>query len=211
MRKITLILLVLCLTIGLAACSAGNSEESAGAKNGSEEAAAEQTENTGTDDNGSDTETLVVYFSVTGNTKGVAEKIASITGADAYEIRAAQEYTDADIDYNDSESRATHEQNDPSARPEIGSEQISLDGYKTIYIGYPIWWGEEPRIMDTFVESYNFDGITMIPFCTSGSSGIGVSARNLESNAGSGKWLEGDRFESSISEDELKSWIEGLE
>ena len=97
----------------------------------------------------------------------MAEKIASITRADTYEIEAAQEYTDADLDWNDDDSRSTHEQNDPDVRPEIGSEKVSLEGYKTIYIGYPIWWGEEPRIMDTFVESYDFDGITMIPFCTS--------------------------------------------
>ena len=153
---------------------------------------------------------LVVYFSNTGNTKAVAQKIAGITGADTYEIKAAVEYTDADLNWNDDNSRTTKEQNDPSVRPEIGSEKISLDGYKTIYIGYPIWWGEEPRIMDTFVESYEFDGITMIPFCTSGSSGIGRSGQNLADNAGSGNWLPGERFSAGASEDDIKSWIEGL-
>ena len=155
--------------------------------------------------------TLVVYFSATGTTKGVAEKIAGITGADTYEIKAAQEYTDADLNWNDSSSRSTKEQNDSSARPEIGSDAVSLDGYTTIYIGYPIWWGEEPRIMDTFVESHSFDGITMIPFCTSSSSGIGRSGQNLADNAGSGTWLEGKRFGAGASEDEIKSWIEGLQ
>ena len=155
--------------------------------------------------------TLVVYFSVTGNTKSVAEKIASVTGADIYEIKAALEYTDEDINYNDSDSRTSKEQNDSSARPEIGSEEISLDGYSTFYIGYPIWWGEEPRIMDTFAESYNFDGITVIPFCTSGSSGIGRSGQNLADNAGSGNWIEGKRFGGGASEDEIRSWIEGLQ
>ena len=158
----------------------------------------------------SSNDTLVVYFSATGNTKGVAEKIASITGADIYEIKAAQEYTDADLDWNDKDSRTTHEQNDASVRPEIGSDPVSLEGYTTIYIGYPIWWGEEPRIMDTFVESYDFDGITMIPFCTSSSSGIGRSGQNLADNAGSGNWQEGARFSGGASEEELKSWIEGL-
>ena len=151
-----------------------------------------------------------MYFSATGNTRSVAEKIASITGADTYEIKAAQEYTDADLDWNDSDSRTTHEQNDASARPEIGSDPVSLERYKTVYIGYPIWWGEEPRIMDTFVESYDFSGITMIPFCTSSSSGIGRSGKNLADNAKSGNWLEGARFSGSASEDELKSWIKGL-
>jgi len=158
----------------------------------------------------SNSDTLVVYFSATGNTKGVAEKIASITGADIYEIKAAQEYTDEDLDWNNKDSRTTHEQNDASVRPEIGSDPVSLEGYTTIYIGYPIWWGEEPRIMDTFVENYDFNGITMIPFCTSGSSSIGSSGQNLEDNAGSGNWQEGARFSGGASEEELRSWIEGL-
>ena len=154
---------------------------------------------------------LVVYFSATGTTKGVAEKIAGITGADTYEIKAAQEYTDADLNWNDSDSRSTKEQNDSSLRPEIGSDAISLDGYSTIYIGYPIWWGEEPRILDTFVERYDFNGKTMIPFCTSSSSGIGRSGQNLADNAGSGTWLDGKRFDGGVSEDELRSWIDGLQ
>jgi flavodoxin len=172
---------------------------------------AEVTSSEETDNTQKDGGTLVVYFSATGTTKGVAEKIAGITGADTYEIKAAQEYSDEDLNWNDSNSRSTKEQNDSSVRPEIGSEAVSLDGYSTIYIGYPIWWGEEPRIMDTFVESYNFDGITMIPFCTSSSSGIGRSGQNLADNAGSGSWLEGKRFGAGASEDDIRSWIEGLQ
>ena len=154
---------------------------------------------------------LVVYFSATGTTEGVAERIANVTGADVYEILAAQPYTEADLNYNDNSSRSTTEQNDKSVRPEIGSEDISLEGYTTIYLGFPIWWGEEPRILDTFVEKYNFDGITVIPFCTSGSSGIGRSGSNMEELAGSGTWLQGERFSGGVSEEELKSWIEGLQ
>ena len=153
---------------------------------------------------------LVVYFSVTGNTKTISEKIATLTDADLYEIKPAVEYTDADIDYGNSNSRTSKEQNDSSVRPEIQSETISLERYDTIYIGYPIWWGEEPRIMDTFVESYDFGDITMIPFCTSGSSGIGNSGKNLATNAGSGNWLEGKRFSAQVSENELKDWIGNL-
>ncbi|MCR5371700.1 MAG: flavodoxin, partial [Clostridium sp.] len=89
-------------------------------------------------------------------------------------------------------------------------EEISLDGYTTVYLGFPIWWGEEPRILDTFVEKYSFEGITVIPFCTSGSSGIGRSGPNMEALAGSGTWKEGKRFSGSVSEEELRSWIEGL-
>lgn len=200
MKKIISLLLTAMLGFGLAACSSGTAQTSISTEGSS--AAENNKENGGV---------LVVYFSQTGNTKGVAEKIASITGADIYEIKAAQDYTDADLDYNDSNSRATREQNDPSARPEIGSSKVSLEGYKTIYIGYPIWWGEEPRIMDTFVESYSFDGITMIPFCTSESSGIGSSGKHLADNAGSGNWLDGQRFGAGASEDDVRSWIEGLQ
>ena len=156
-------------------------------------------------------DTLVVVFSATGTTKGVAEKIASITDADLYEIIPAKPYSDADLDWNDKNSRTTIEQNDASVRPAISGEAISLEGYKTIYIGYPIWWGEEPRIMDTFVENYNFDGITMIPFCTSGGSGIGRSGKNLAEHAGSGNWLDGDRLQGSASEADLQAWIGGLQ
>ena len=154
---------------------------------------------------------LVVYFSATGTTKDVAEKIAAITDADLYEIKAAQEYTEDDLNWHDDNSRTTKEQDDKSVRPEIGSDPVTLDGYTTIYIGYPIWWGEEPRIMDTFVESYSFDGITMIPFCTSSSSGIGRSGTNLAENAGSGNWLDGQRFGAGASESEIQSWIDGLQ
>ncbi len=153
---------------------------------------------------------LVAYFSATGTTKGVAEKIAAITGGDLYEIVPAQPYSDADLNWNDRNSRSTKEQNDKSVRPGIGSEQLDLTGYKRIYLGFPIWWGEEPRIMDTFVESYDFDGMTLIPFCTSSSSGIGRSGPNMQALAGSGTWLDGERFGASVSEADLQSWIEGL-
>ena len=175
-----------------------------------QEADAEDMSSEETDNTQQTKGTLVVYFSATGTTKGVAEKIAASTDGDLYEIKAAQEYTDADLNWNDSGSRSTKEQNDPSVRPEIGSEAVSFDGYTTIYIGYPIWWGEEPRIMDTFVESYSFDGITVIPFCTSSSSGIGKSGKNLADNAGSGNWLEGQRFGAGASEAEISSWIDSL-
>lgn len=207
MRKLIGIITALMLIMSvLVLTGCGGNNDSSEKADASEEVQAEQ--DTASDAGNSDT--LVIYFSETGNTRGVAEKIASITDADIYEIKAAEEYTDADLDWNDSDSRATREQNDASARPEIGSDPVSLEGYKTVYIGYPIWWGEEPRIMDTFVESHDFDGITMIPFCTSGSSDIGKSAKNLADNAGSGNWLEGERFDGGVSEEELKSWIEGL-
>ncbi|HAL59623.1 MAG TPA: flavodoxin, partial [Sarcina sp.] len=104
---------------------------------------------------------LVAFFSATGTTKGVAERIASVTGGNLYEILAAEPYSSDDLNYNDQSSRTTKEQNDKSVRPEIGSGDLSLEGFTTVYLGFPIWWGEEPRILDTFVEKYNFEGITV--------------------------------------------------
>ena len=153
---------------------------------------------------------LVAYFSATGTTKGVAERLASAVGGDLYEIVPAEPYSDADLNWNDRESRSTREQNDKSVRPGIASETVDLSGYATIYVGFPIWWGEEPRIMDTFVESYDFSGKTVIPFCTSSSSGIGSSGRNLEQLTSGATWLDGARFGGSVSEDELRAWADGL-
>lgn len=133
---------------------------------------------------------LVLYFSATGTTRGVAEKIAALTKADIFEIVPAQPYTAADLNWNDRNSRTSIETDDPSCRPEIDGEPADLEGYSTIFIGYPIWWGDIPRIMSTFVESYDFEEITMIPFCTSGGSGVGQSDKHLEEQAGSGNWLK---------------------
>ncbi|MCQ2535140.1 MAG: flavodoxin [Clostridia bacterium] len=229
MKKLFSIILMSILTFGLVAC-ADTSENKVADENSFVEESSTVTEETNKnvlqenitseekspDEQETITEPsgkhiLVVYFSVTGNTKTIAEKIATLTDADLYEIKPAVEYTDADIDYGDSNSRTSKEQNDLSVRPEIQSETISLEGYDTIYIGYPIWWGEEPRIMDTFVESYDFGDITMIPFCTSGSSGIGNSGKNLADNADSGNWLEGQRFSATASESELEDWISNLQ
>lgn len=154
--------------------------------------------------------TLVVYFSATGTTKSVAETIASVTGADLYEITPAQPYSSDDLNYNDSSTRATREQHDKSVRPEIIGQIESWDSYSVVFLGHPIWWGEEPRIMDTFVESYDFTGKTVIPFCTSGSSGVGSSDDNMKANAGTGTWFAGTRFKNGITEGDIQDWISGL-
>ncbi|MBQ3304938.1 MAG: flavodoxin [Clostridia bacterium] len=161
-------------------------------------------------ENAAHSDALMVYFSCTGTTKGVAEKLAKVTGADLYEIVPAVPYTDEDLNYSDRSTRATSEQDHPDTRPEIGGEDIDLAGYNTVYIGYPIWWGEEPRILCTFVEAHDFTGMTVIPFCTSGGSGIGRSGRDLAELAGTGTWLDGARHSGSISEDELLAWVNGL-
>ena len=157
-----------------------------------------------------DGKVLVVVFSATGTTKAVAEKIAAIEGADLYEIIPVEPYTEADLNYNDRSSRSMTEQNDKSVRPEIAGESLDLTGYTRVYVGYPIWCAEEPRIMDTFAESYDFSGLTVIPFCTSGSSGIGKSGRNLAEKALTGTWLEGKRFPGSATEADVQKWIESL-
>ena len=205
MKKKVLATVLMILTVCLmSACGSSGSEEQ-GETESQPDSTAEESADAATP------ETLVISFSVTGNTEGVADAIAQITGADTYKIEAEEPYTDADIDYNNDSSRASVEQDDPTVRPAFAGETPSLEGVTTVYLGYPIWFGQEPRIMDTFVEAIDFDGVTVIPFCTSGSSGIGDSAKNLEQNAGSGTWLDGMRFSAGASEDELKSWIESLQ
>lgn len=150
---------------------------------------------------------LIAYFSATGNTEAVAENLMIATGADLYKIVPEEPYTDADLDYENDQSRAALEMNDPDARPAIGGEPLSLEGYEIVYLGYPIWYGEAPRIMSTFVEEHDFNGITVIPFCTSGGSDIGNSADILEEQAGGGSWVEGKRFDSDVTYEELEEWI----
>ena len=150
---------------------------------------------------------LVIVFSCTGTTRGVAEKIAALTGAELVDLVPAQLYTAEDLNYNDRSTRATVEQNTPEARPEIASD-ISLDGVTTLYLGYPIWWGQAPRIMSTFVESHDFTGITVVPFCTSGGSGAGRTGETLGEQAGTGTFLTSTRFSSGVSDSELQSWID---
>lgn len=218
------IFLCMVLVFGLTACGSEKADNTANTqpdvKEASQDADKKETdlntpesskEDAGKQETGQGKDTLVVYFSATGTTKGVAEKIAAVTDADMYEIVPAEPYSSADLDWNDDDSRTTTEMNDKNARPEIGSGDVSLEGYSRVYIGYPIWWGDAPRIMSTFVEKYDFEGKTVIPFCTSGGSGIGMSGDNLKEQAGSGNWLAGDKLDSDISEEELKTWINGLE
>ncbi len=153
---------------------------------------------------------LVAYFSATGNTEKAAGYIAGATGGTLYEIVPEVPYTQEDLNYNDSTTRATTEQHDPNARPAIQGSVENMAEYDVIYLGYPIWWGEAPKIIYTFLESYDFSGKTIVPFCTSGSSGIGSSATNLHSLAGGATWLSGKRFSSSPSKSEVEEWVNGL-
>lgn len=154
--------------------------------------------------------TIVVYFSRTGNTEKIAHDLIDLTGADSYVIESAVPYTDEDIAYNNSSCRANQEQNDKTVRPEIADPIESLDGYDTVFLGYPIWWGQEPRIIDTFLERYDFSDKTVIPFCTSASSGISVSEKNIAALVPIGEQLTGRRFAASASRDDVKAWHDSL-
>lgn len=154
---------------------------------------------------------LVAYFSATGTTKGVAEHIANGLNADIYEIIPEEPYTDADLNYKDNNSRSTIEMNDPSSRPAISGSVENMEQYDIVFIGYPIWWGEAPRIVSTFVESYDFSGKTIVPFCTSGGSGVGSSASNLEQLTSGATWMEGRRLSGSDSRETVMEWVNGLD
>lgn len=155
--------------------------------------------------------TLVVYFSRTGNTEKIAEYIIDLTNADSYVIEAAIPYTDSDIRYQDNNCRANKEQNDKTVRPEIAEPIESIDSYDVIYLGYPIWWGEEPRIIDTFLESYDFSDKIVVPFCTSASSGNAASEKNIAALVPIGNLLEGKRFSANTSQETVKAWLNTLE
>lgn len=149
---------------------------------------------------------LVVYFSCTNTTKTLAEYAANILGADIYEIVPAEPYTEADLAYY-TNGRADLEQNDPSAPPEISGGIDNISDYDTIILGYPIWPGQAPRIICTFLESYDFSGKTIVPFCTSHSRGMGSSADNLHTLC-SAEWESGKRFGGGASKDEINEWLQ---
>lgn len=226
MKKFAAFLLTFLMSVSLVAC-AGNSESvEAGfpdvGSSVSEETSVPKSEATqhdeteetqpisGTDTEAEGTKVLVAYFSATNTTEGVAEHIANGLNADLYEIVPEEPYTDADLNYNDNNSRSTLEMNDPSARPAISGSVENMEQYDIIFIGYPIWWGEAPRIVSTFMESYDFSGKTIVPFCTSGGSGIGSSASNLEQLTSGAAWLDGRRLNGSDSQDTVMEWVNGL-
>lgn len=155
--------------------------------------------------------TLVAYFSATGNTERIAQQLQSILNADLYEITPQVPYTSADLDYSNENCRANLEQNDPDARPAIAGSAVNMENYDTVFLGYPIWWGQAPKILSTFLESYELDGVTLMPFCTSGSSGIGSSDDNLHALAPNANWMDGERFNSSVTADMLAAWVDSLD
>lgn len=232
MKKVITVLISLLMILSLAAC--GNSASQTGQPSTEEKQTADtvnseepvensaNAENTDTSEGQTNesenpdileeqaTKVLVAYFSATNTTQGIAEHIANGLNADIYEIVPKEPYTDADLDYNDNNSRTTIEMNDPDARPAITGSVEDMEQYDIVFIGYPIWWGEAPRIVSTFVESYDFSGKTIVPFCTSGGSGVGSSATNLEQLTDGADWLPGKRLNGSDSQDTVMEWVNGL-
>ena len=155
---------------------------------------------------------LVVYYSASGHTKTVAGYIAQATGGDIFEITPVEPYTDDDLNWSDSDSRVTREHEDESLRDvELTTTEVeNWDSYDTVFIGYPIWWGIAAWPVDGFVEANDFTGKTVIPFCTSSSSGLGESGDLLAELAASGDWQEGQRFRSSVSQEDVNEWVDSL-
>ena len=228
MKKLTAIFLCFVMALSLAACGnttsstnesstpessvppasseASNTSESTLSTAASQEPASQQ------ETEGKVGNTLVVYFSATGNTEQAATYIAGITGGDLVELEPADPYTDEDLNYNNEDSRVSHEHEDESLRNvELVADTVeNWDSYDTIFIGYPIWWGIAAWPVDTFVEANDFTGKTVIPFATSTSSGLGESGQLLAELAGTGDWQEGMRFRSSVSEGDGQEWLDSL-
>ena len=226
MKNLFSMLLALAMAVSLAACGAGASGIPQESQSGSSSSANEPPASAEPDSipdpsketsgsiqepsEGAVHSTLVACFSATGNTEGVAQHLQALLDADLYEIVPTDPYSDDDLNYNVSDYRANQEQNDPDARPAIDGGVDNIEDYDVIFLGYPIWWGEAPRIISTFLESYDFTGKTIVPFCTSGSSGMGGSAEHLADLAAEAVWLEGVRFDPGASQKEVASWIDGL-
>ena len=225
MKRTLSLLLSLVMALSLAACSGsgdGSSSqvssaapESSAAESSASESSSEAPSSSEVssqaqaEDTGSGSSVLVVYYSATGNTAQVAQYIADSTGGDLVEIQPVEPYTDDDLNWTDDNSRVSQEHADESLRDvELVADTVdNWDQYDTVIIGYPIWWGIAAWPVDGFVEANDFSGKTVIPFCTSSSSGLGESGQLLADMAGTGDWQEGQRFRSGVSQEDVQSWI----
>lgn len=153
---------------------------------------------------------LVAYFSASGVTKNAAEKLAKAANADLFEIKPVRPYTDADLDWTDKKSRSTVEMNDLSSRPEIANKCENIGSYDVVFVGFPIWWYVEPRIIDTFLESYDFSGKTVIPFATSGGSGLGKTSENFKKILGANTTVKDGKLLTRASETDVSGWVKSL-
>ena len=215
MKKKFALLLAACLALAAVGCGSTAASGSA-ATPAFSETADSQTQPTPTAEPEATPETtpeaeassriLVAYFSCTGHTQAVAEQIAQQTGADLYEITPADPYTAEDLNYKDNNCRANQEMNDPAARPALGGDALELSDYDTILLGYPIWWGTMPRILNTFLDTYDLSGKTVLPFCTSSSSGISQSLAALKEVAPSADVRDGLRA-SGPEDSGIAAWL----
>lgn len=199
MKKILAILLSITCILTLAACSSNSKEE-------------ETTETETTSQTITNKKTLVVYYSATGNTKEVANYIASTTQGDLFEIVPKQPYSDDDLDWTNEDSRVSKEHENENER-KVELEKTTVENwndYDIVFIGYPIWWGIAAWPVDSFVQENDFTGKKVIPFATSASSGLGESGELLAKLAGTGDWQEGQRFSSGADEDSVKEWLSNL-
>ena len=228
MKKCGFLLMTVCILIAsmLAGCGAGSgqnenqTQSDTGAVSENESSAAtteedstEASSETETDGDGVQGKILVVYFSATGNTERVAEVIADTTGGELFELEPVDPYTDEDLNYSDDNSRVSREYADEGLR-NVELVADTVDGWQDVervYIGYPVWWGNAAWPVNTFVEANDFTGKTVIPFCTSASSGLGDSGELLAELAGTGDWQEGMRFSSGVSDEDVAAWVESLE
>ena len=203
MKKLTALFLGLILMLNFVALAGVALAET-------QDAAAEAVDETAETAEG---KTLVVYFSATGNTEAAANYIAEATGADILALEPMEPYTDDDLDWTDENSRVVYEHDHPEDRAVelVAATVENWDECDTVFIGYPIWWGIAAWPVDTFVEANDFTGKTVIPFCTSSSSDLGVSGELLAELAGSGEWLEGMRFSSRVTAEDVQAWLDTLE
>ena len=207
MKKIISLFMVLTMVLSLAACSTNQSpRESTPEEQPDSSAEAQQPTNEAG-------KTLVAYYSATGNTENVANYIATATDGDLFELEPAEPYSDADLNWTDDNSRVVREHDDESLRDiELVADTVeNWNSYDTVFIGYPIWWGIAAWPVNGFIEANDFTGKTVIPFCTSSSSGLGESGELLAEMAGTGDWQEGQRFRSGASESDVAAWVESLE
>ena len=218
---IIFVLVVVILGVGGYVLLSGNSDEgnnntdnnnNNNVNNGNDTSNDNQNDNNNGNTDVSGNNVLVVYYSAQGHTESVAEQIAENLNADLFEIVPVDEYTSDDLNWTDSDSRVSREHDDESLRDVelVNTTVENWDSYDTVIIGYPIWWGIAAWPVDTFVEANNFSGKTVIPFCTSSSSGLGQSGELLAELAGTGNWQEGMRFRSNPSDDDIKSWTDNL-
>ena len=219
MKKLISILAAGTMTMGLLA-GCGSSSEST-EEDTSGQAAQEDSADEGSTDAAASDEAetsgsgnvLIAYYSATGNTEAVANMIADATEGDLFELEPTEPYTDDDLNWSDDNSRVSqeHENEDQRDVELVSTTPENWDSYDTVFIGYPIWWGIAAWPVNQFVENNDFTGKTVIPFCTSASSGIGDSGELLADMAGTGDWQEGQRFRSSVSDEDVVAWVESLE